>query len=56
MAQAEFDRIGASSVCQLVHEALQRKDVHVGAKPAQGQDAQRHLRNEAVHDRMLANL
>ena len=51
MAQAEFDRIGAGRERQLVHEALEREHVHVGAerhaapRPARGMSG-----NEVMDD------
>ena len=57
MPQAELDGIGARAATrQLVHEALDREHVHVGAERAQRRDAQRHVRHEVMDDPRVRQL
>ena len=49
MLQAELDRICLCGERQLVHEALDRENIHIGAERAHRRDTQRHVRQEMMH-------
>ena len=46
MLEAKFDRVGIGRQRHLIHEALDREHIHVGAERAQRGNAHRHLRDE----------
>ena len=49
MSKPELDRVRASRNRQLVHEALDRKHIVIGAERAHRRYPKRHLRNEVMH-------
>jgi hypothetical protein len=50
MRETELHRIRLRREGKLVHRALDREDVHVGAEGAKSGDPQGHLRNEVMDD------
>ena len=56
MREPERDRIGLRQRRHLVHEGFHREHIGVGAKRAQRRHADRHLRNEMVHDLLVREI
>ena len=54
--QPKIDRVGLARLRQLVHEALDREDVHIRAKAAQRGDPQWHGRDEIVENPRVPDL